>query len=233
MPLLINSLITQRTPQKMRARTSSTLLNLLFSLFESPPHFLSFPFLLYISLISFIFLPFPSLFLSLPLHVSSKIFASSPLIFNAESKHAKMFKPCGLGVQAYKTSLFSYIFHVAMLSFCCEIKRMQVCICSSKICSVLLSWEEKAHPVHTQITVYSLQGAAQCASSDKDYNISKNFKSNIKSFLATEITNSKHVFIYLKLIIYYYMLDCAMMEISLCYRHLCIYHYDTLQHREG
>lgn len=50
MPLLINSLITQRTPQKMGARTSSTLLNLLFPLFETlnfPLHISFSPWILY------------------------------------------------------------------------------------------------------------------------------------------------------------------------------------------
>lgn len=41
------------------------------------------------------------------LRVSSKIFALSRLIFNAGSKHAKKFKPRGLGVRVHKTGLFS------------------------------------------------------------------------------------------------------------------------------
>ena len=167
---------------------------LLYHLCYSPPPTLSFPSLLYIFLISFILRPYPSLFLSLPLHVSSKIFASSLLIFNAESKHAKTFKPCGLGVQAYKTRLFSYIFHVVMHLSAMKLKECRF---------------------------VSAAPAPESRSARRK-----------KLILYTHRYN-KHVFISLKFVIYYYMLDRTMMEISLCYHHLCIYHYDTLQHRES
>lgn len=84
------------------------------------------PFLLRLSLhtplISFILYSlfyFISFLLSSYLHVSSKIFASSLFIFNAASKHAPTFKPWGLSVPAYRTSLSSdcYIFYAGNALF--------------------------------------------------------------------------------------------------------------------
>lgn len=100
---------------------------------------------------------FPS---PLYLSVSSKIFASSPFIFNARYKHPKKFKPDGLGVLAYKRSLLSSCDSLHILCRKCFLRRNSEKAGLDRLCCTETRKHTTVHAcmAHTEARVASCDG---------------------------------------------------------------------------